>query len=219
MIFVAWQGESTSRRAVYMRIHEQRKLSGYWPSFSPEGKQRVCDQLAKFIWSIHNAVPLAELDSFGFPKRPYLWHEPDTMRATIDKHFRNHRWTDFAFRCVNRHEQYLSEKKWHRLLHRDIHGNNVVVNPQKESITGVFDFEDVVVSDLHQDFYPFTWVGYDAMEQLVAAYESLSGINLDRQRIRDYRAIDRIFSLVEGVFGEELFDDLNHMQEMEDIGS
>lgn len=196
-------------------------LGDHWEKISPAGRAMVCGQLAEFQYRVHNLVDSAELEGLKFPAKPKWWKDPSDMSDRLDKSdmgYRDKPWFSFALKCLDRYAGYLKDTSSCRLQHHDLHGQNLVMDLTREELCGAFDCGDVVVADLHQDFTPFIWTGYEAMDQLAAAYEKLSGLKLDRRRIKDYKALDRLFDLVDGNFEENAEKDLTWIAETDKKG-
>lgn len=71
------------------------------------------------------------------------------------------------------------------LLHADLHGSNILVDSQSH-VSGIVDFGDCTVGDIHYEFKYFPGCGQPFFERLATKYEAESGRRLNRDRLQLY---------------------------------
>jgi aminoglycoside phosphotransferase (APT) family kinase protein len=81
------------------------------------------------------------------------------------------------------------------LVHGDLGAWNLAVSPDGGEVQGVFDYGDAVFGDRNQDFkyMEFHRPGEQVMlDAAIETYEEATRVNLDRERIRFFNAIEAI---------------------------
>lgn len=69
------------------------------------------------------------------------------------------------------------------LVHGDLHGRNMVIDPINKHLVGVIDFSEVEIGDPHQDFRKIFMADKRFLDPSIESYQELSGRSLDRQQI------------------------------------
>lgn len=87
----------------------------------------------------------------------------------------------------------------------DGHGWNMAFDHARGRLNGMYDFGDSGFGALHQEFIYSNMIARDLTARIVAAYETLTGRRLDRQRIELLYGVLRLSELA------ELADDLRHV--------
>ena len=80
------------------------------------------------------------------------------------------------------------------LVHGDLGLHNIAVDPDSLRVTGVFDYEEAIFGDRHQDFayMVFQQDEEPMLDGALAAYESAMGTGLDHERILLLNAVAAI---------------------------
>ncbi len=86
----------------------------------------------------------------------------------------------------------------------DGHGWNMAFDHGRQRLNGIYDFADSGIGPLHQEFVYSGFVSPELTARLAAAYEALTGLALDRQRIAILTGTHRLWELA------ELADDPEH---------
>lgn len=86
----------------------------------------------------------------------------------------------------------------------DGHGWNMAFDHHLQKLNGIYDFADSGFGSVHQEFIYTSWISRELTENIVAEYERLSGLSLDRERIELLSSVIRLSELAEYV------DDVNH---------
>lgn len=76
------------------------------------------------------------------------------------------------------------------LLHGDFAGHNLIVGDHDRCVTGVIDFVDCFIGDVHFDFRWFYRYGKSFWEQLVRKYVSKSGRRISDEALQMYFLLD-----------------------------
>ena len=71
------------------------------------------------------------------------------------------------------------------LIHADLHGFNILLDSQSH-VSGIVDFGDCTVGDIHYEFKYFPGHGQSFFERLTRKYEAESGRPLNRDRLQLY---------------------------------
>ncbi|WP_429227940.1 phosphotransferase family protein [Inquilinus ginsengisoli] len=79
----------------------------------------------------------------------------------------------------------------------DGHGWNMAFDHDRQRLNGIYDFADSGIGPLHQEFVYSSFVSPDLTARLVAAYEGLTGLTLDRRRIAILTGMHRLWELAE----------------------
>lgn len=79
----------------------------------------------------------------------------------------------------------------------DGHGWNMAFDHGRQRLNGIYDFADSGIGPLHQEFVYSGFVSPDLTARLVAAYEGLTGLTLDRRRIAILTGAHRLWELAE----------------------
>lgn len=86
-------------------------------------------------------------------------------------------------------KRYKVEQEGHIVLsHGDLGLHNLVLDPARERLAGIFDYDGAALSDRHHDFkYLVFQQGSEALfEAAVAAYEPATGVRINRDRVMLY---------------------------------
>src|SRR5690606_21802093 len=79
----------------------------------------------------------------------------------------------------------------------DGHGWNMAFDRAAKRLNGIYDFADSGYGPLQQDFVYSNWISRDLTDRIVGAYERLTGLALDRERIGLLSAVIRLSELAE----------------------
>jgi hypothetical protein len=79
----------------------------------------------------------------------------------------------------------------------DGHGWNMAFDHTSNRLNGIYDFADSGFGPLHQEFVYSNWITPDLTARIVAEYEVLTGLALDRQRIHLLSGVLRLSELAQ----------------------
>lgn len=180
--------------SAYQKIPGER-MQDLWGGLSHPEKNAVLEDLAGFLFEIHAAVSPEQAAKLNVRRFPFHWRPPLEMLEMLQKRYYGAPWQGRALKALSRYLDTLNEKGPETFVHHDVHGANVLLDPTSKKVTGVIDFGDLCIGDIHRDFFSMCWVDYAAADGLAHAYERKSGATLDRRRIRDLRIISLLGDL------------------------
>ena len=73
--------------------------------------------------------------------------------------------------------------------HFDLHGSNVLVDESHQTVTGVIDFGNCKIGDVHQDLSVMNLSSPDLANRIIALYERCSGRSVNRLLVEHYTTI------------------------------
>lgn len=76
-----------------------------------------------------------------------------------------------------------SEESDQVVVHGDLHGLNIVINPDNKNLAGVIDFSELELGNRHQDFRKPFMADSRLLDPAIQAYKSSCGIELSREKI------------------------------------
>lgn len=181
----------------YRKIPGER-LGLLWPGMSKAQQEKATETLAGFLFELHSSLDAAKAKELHVRSWPFHWR-PMMEQLELLKKCGSQPWKDFALKALMRYEGYLKDPGPLFFLHHDLHGDNVLLDPETRQVSGVIDFGDLCVGDLHRDFFSMQWVSLEASELMIRAYGRLSGCRLDRRRIHDLRSINLLCDLTQSL--------------------
>jgi aminoglycoside phosphotransferase (APT) family kinase protein len=157
----------------------------------PAAAQRMGEALGRILADQH-AIPSIELS--GWLGRIPPWPAPEDI-ANIPRVASNSVLLARIDRALDRRDAMQRELADPVLNHCDLGPWNLAVDPATGDLNGVFDYGDAFLGDRCHDFKYMQF--YRPREQVmleaaIAAYESETGLRLDRQRIRFFNAMEAI---------------------------
>ena len=81
------------------------------------------------------------------------------------------------------------------LLHQDLHGQNLICNPETGDLVGVLDFTLAWIGDPLWDFPEVYRCGADILEHTIAVYSSESGRSIDTEAVKVISRLQLLRSL------------------------
>jgi aminoglycoside phosphotransferase (APT) family kinase protein len=85
------------------------------------------------------------------------------------------------------------------LLHNDAHHFNIVWDSAARKVTGVLDFGDARIGDIHREFAPLTQLEPALGEAVATQYAVLSGRRIDLERVVAHTVMRTVFDMVSDV--------------------
>lgn len=154
---------------------------------------RIGEQLGRILADQHSNIPTGELGDWlqslpDWPRAEDLPHLPEVVRdrallARID-------------RALAMRNSIFQEPGQRVLTHSDLGFHNIAFAPGSFDVVGVFDYDGAAFSDRHIDFNKMSLHCPDGSEPLLEAatdsYEQLTGIRIDRDRVRLLNATEAI---------------------------
>jgi aminoglycoside phosphotransferase (APT) family kinase protein len=155
--------------------------------------QRIGEALGRIIADQHTSVPTAELEGWLPATRDWPRTEdlPNIPRV-VEYHALLSRIED----ALARRDAIVHAPGVRVLTHCDLGFHNIAFDPETRDVVGVFDYEGAAFSDRHFDFKNLSLHCDDGTEPALDAaaevYEQLTGVAIDRQRVRLFNAIEAI---------------------------
>ncbi len=164
---------------------------------SKEQQELLAIDVARFLAELHDSTILKYAYSIKAMKRNW------TLRAVeIATLLRNKKSTSnmaqLAERLANEYKALSNKNSSLALIHGDLHGGNIVVDPVTKKIKGVFDFDQLRIGDINEDFNWFYKKRQSApffFDALVKQYTKLTGKKLNLRamaRIALLRELHRV---------------------------
>jgi aminoglycoside phosphotransferase (APT) family kinase protein len=88
-----------------------------------------------------------------------------------------------ALECLEKLHEYVSTEHLQVVVHGDLHGLNMVINPDTKKLVGIIDFSEVELGDPHQDLRKVYMTKTDLLDPAIRGYQRVSGHTLDREHI------------------------------------
>jgi len=147
------------------------------------------DRLSDFLAMLHN-TPCQCMDSI--PTRNYFHDLPSVGK---EQRVRNMLRANDLLQPFDRvirlwEETESSDSREVGLIHGDFAGHNVIVGEHDRRVTGVIDFVDCFIGDVHFDFRWFYRYGVAFREQLIQKYAGKSGRRISENTLQMYFLLD-----------------------------
>lgn len=152
------------------------QLAEAWPTFSPAEREKAIDRLVHFCAAMHTSLGVEEAKRHGvtLDARPC-----EFVRSGLDA---DGRWSTHARKALTRLDGVTPPL---RVLHNDLHGENILVDPSTHEVTAVIDFGDVAYGDPCIDLNYLCEFDLRATERIARRYEAAGGGHVDPDRILD----------------------------------
>jgi aminoglycoside phosphotransferase (APT) family kinase protein len=157
----------------------------------PRGAARIGAALGRILAEQHSRIPASEL---GWLPRILSWPQSAGI-SNLPKVIEDARLLARISRAMEHREKIVVSVSDAVLVHGDLGAWNLAVSPDGGEVQGVFDYGDAVFGDRNQDFkyMEFHRPGEQVMlDAAIETYEEATRVNLDRERIRFFNAIEAI---------------------------
>ncbi|WP_226595809.1 cupin-like domain-containing protein [Marinobacter nauticus] len=149
-------------------------------------REALAEQLAQFLMSLH-AVPLESLPD-GLRLAPSWSISVENIEAFLGND------NDHVIRSllpeIVRNQRALNVPETNQVFgHFDLHGSNVLVDDDYRTITGVIDFGNCKIGDVHQDLSVMNLSSPDLANRIISLYERCSGRSINRLLVEHYTTI------------------------------
>jgi len=151
--------------------------------------QRVGRSLGAILAEQHTAIGEAEVTGW-LPWR-VAWPEgSDWIRERLPRVVDDDDLVVVMERTIKRYEAVAVDVGDRVLVHSDVGLHNLALDPQTDTVNGIFDYDGAAWADRHHDVrYLLFDVGReDMLDAALEVYEPAIGRTLDRDRIRLYNA-------------------------------
>jgi len=148
---------------------------------SAEQKETFVNSVADVMAQI-NEVPIAKMAGL-VPAMKYELPDEEGLCSTLSQAFTPWELTQ-ARKIMDRFRKVEQRDEFQRVGLFDFHGYNVVVDPASKKITGVFDFDELAIGDLHFCLREARLhYGDEVGEKVCKRYEVITGEPVDRERL------------------------------------
>lgn len=176
----------------HAKIPGEHLLAAQHEILPGEARQRLAADLALFYAQLHDLDPDRLRAAGAGPIAP--WVAPDVMLARclplLPADLRR-----YAERSISSWQELPPDAHGTSYGFFDGHGWNMAFDHQRQRLNGLYDFGDSGFGALHQEFVASNWIARDLTARIVAAYESLTGRSLDRERIELLSGVLRLSEL------------------------
>jgi aminoglycoside phosphotransferase (APT) family kinase protein len=151
--------------------------------------RRVGRSLGAILAEQHTAIGEAQVA--GWLPRRVPWPErSDWLRERLPGVVDDDDLVVRMGRTIERYEAVAVDAGDRVLVHGDVGLHNLALDPETDSVNGIFDYDGAAWADRHHDFrYLLFDAGReDMLDAALGVYEPATGRSLDRDRIRLYNA-------------------------------
>jgi aminoglycoside phosphotransferase (APT) family kinase protein len=151
--------------------------------------QRVGRSLGGILAEQHTAIGKAEVT--GWLPRRVAWPEgSDWIRERLPGVVDDVDLVAIVGRTIERYGAVAVAAGDRVLVHGDVGLHNLALDPETDTVNGIFDYDGAAWADRHHDFrYLLFDVGReDMLDAALGVYEPATGRTADRERIRLYNA-------------------------------
>ncbi|MDY6929504.1 MAG: cupin-like domain-containing protein [Pseudomonadota bacterium] len=184
---------SISIRSTPVALARYRKLPGAtfdknrYLQLSDQKKDALATQLAKFIADLH-AIPLASVEDGKLELAPSWELKPDLIEAQLSSI------DDDVIKAllpeVLRNQRALNAPESNIVFgHFDLHGSNLLFDREGDRISGVIDFGNCKLGDLHQDLSTMNLSSPDFAARVMGQYEQITSRKVNRLLVQHYTTI------------------------------
>jgi aminoglycoside phosphotransferase (APT) family kinase protein len=147
------------------------------------------EDLGRILAEQHTCVPAEELE--GWLPRVKDWPRPEDL-SRLPEMIQDSNLVERIYRALERRAAIRDDHPV--LVHADLGLHNAVVDPDTMRVTGVIDWEGAVFGDRHQDFafMVFQQPEEPMLEGALSAYEPVTGMKIDRDRVLLLNAVAAI---------------------------
>ena len=155
----------------------------------PELSRRIGRSLGAILAEQHTAISEAEVAGW-LPPRVAWPEKSDWIRERLPAVVDDIDLMVMIKDTIERYEAVAVDASDRVLVHGDVGLHNLALDPETDSVNGIFDYDGAAWADRHHDFrYLILDVGReDMLDAAAAVYNPAIGRKLDRDRIRLYNA-------------------------------
>ncbi len=161
----------------------------------PQAK-RLADDLGRALGELHGALTEKEAEEFG---PAFIDALPDgvALRVRLEGKLQDARVAEAFDRLLDLYSVYAPPARDLALVHGDLWGGNMAVDPDTGALMGLFDFDDSGVADRHVDFMYFHSFGDEFARRALSVYAATSGRDASWERVATYHAIAAFAALAD----------------------
>jgi aminoglycoside phosphotransferase (APT) family kinase protein len=166
----------------------------YW-ALTTRQKQHLALAIAHFLSELHGLLDVVEAAAAGLrpPDDPLSsWQLRQRLLPLLEQS----QYVSLVEQILDRYQQIESISKHEVVLHGDLHGWNIALDPATNQLVGVFDFNGTCIGDPHLDFRYFFYTDPPLLESVLAHYQAMSTRTLSLTRCILYAAATDLSDLV-----------------------
>ncbi len=150
------------------------------------GRDALAGQLAKFLYALHGVSPQSLPNDVRLsPSWSISCEQIEEFLGTDSDHVIHSLLPE-----VVRNQRALEVADANLVFgHFDLHGSNVLVDDDYQTVTGVIDFGNSKVGDVHQELSVMNLSSPDLANRIITAYERHSGRSVNRLLVEHYTTI------------------------------
>ena len=157
---------------------------------------RLADDLGRALAELHHALTEEEAEEIG-PAYIDVLPEGAVLRARLEDKLPDPITAKVLDRVLDLYGDGQLRAQDIALVHGDLWGGNMAVDPETGTLLGLFDFDDSGLADRHVDFMYFHSFGDDFACRALAAYTATSGRDASWERIATYHAVAAFAALAD----------------------
>ncbi len=215
----------------YLYIGYEKIAGGLFSSLSDlsSDEQALCAvDIARFLAEIHSSTIAEYAQSIKVNIRVFLSCATKIANLLRDKKYA----PDIVYLAeyiASEYNKVLSTNNnncYIGLIHGDLHGGNILVDPSTKKIKGVFDFDLMHISNIHEDFIWFYKKSFKTpffFVTLVDTYEKLSDKKLDVRTIalctllRELQRVTHFNETTDNTYKEEVYENITLLRNVLNI--
>jgi len=162
------------------KLQGEHLVTAQYEQLNSVAKQQLAEDVARFYAQLHALDPAMLRAAGAQPRNP--WPELDAIAAGIHPYLSLAQ-RQKAHRILAQWSQLPDDPYGITYGFFDGHGWNMAFDHTTQQLVGMYDFGDAGFGPLHQEFIYTSSVSGELTDRVIAAYELLTGRELERARI------------------------------------
>lgn len=178
----------------HVKLKGEHLLTRHYERLPASSRQRLAADMALFYAELHVLDPRRMAAAGAGPIEPWLRPDDILRRASplLPPELRT-----YAERTIAAWQALPPDPHGAIYGFFDGHGWNMAFDHDAQRLNGVYDFADSGFGPRHEEFIYANWIAPDLTARIVAEYEALTGLTLDRRRIELLSGVLRLSQLAE----------------------
>lgn len=152
--------------------------------------RKIGREIGVLLAEQHSKIVAA--DVAGWLTERITWPESGSwMRGRLPSVVTDDDLVDAMVEVIKRYESVAVGANDRVLVHGDVGLHNLALDPESDTINGIFDYDSAAWADRHHDFryLLFDVEHEDMLDAALDTYEPITGQPIDRERVRLYNAV------------------------------
>ncbi len=178
--------DHTANYSIYKYIPGQVLTDEVLNSLDKTHIEEIGQELGKFFAILHS-LPISIIDQ-----------KIHKQKLSLNDYYRDRLYNSEILRQNRKIDKYLQEiskSDINVVVHGDLHGKNIVINPLDKKLVGIIDFSELEIGDPHQDFRKIFMTDSRLLEPAVRQYSKLTDLELSRSKIKAWAYINEFANL------------------------